>query len=154
MISWLIDGPPIIKVFAGLLLRLQQVSSNNFWTTCASFLHEFGSDDSALYMALVRVLVVLYAGDGIVVLPTFFHSWYHFCYSVFLSNWIKIFLPFQFVTSWFFFLVFLSLPIHPFDFAKYFFCLSTCDGNLKKFNLYGVGVKSFKTFKKLATEFI
>ena len=83
-ISWLNDG--LLKVFAGLLLVLQQVSWNNFWTTCERFLGEFGSDDSALLMDLVWVLVVLYAGDVIVVLAAFFRFWYRVCRSLSFSR--------------------------------------------------------------------
>ena len=118
MISWLNNGLLIIKVFTGLLLRLQQVSSNNFWTTYASFLHEFGSDNSALYMALVRVLIVLYAGDVIVVLPAFFHSWYRFCYSLSFSQTESRFSCLFNLRHLDSFSLYLSLPIHPFDFAK------------------------------------
>ena len=83
-ISWLNDELP--KVFDGLLLVLQQVSSNNFWSTCECFLGEFGSVDSALRMALIRILVVLYAGDVIVVLPAFLCSRYRFCRSLSFSR--------------------------------------------------------------------
>ena len=117
-IFWLNDGLP--KVFAGLLLVLQRVSSNNCWTTSAHFLGEFGSDDSALRMALVRVLVVLYTGDVVLVLPAFFRSYYHsFCslsFSLIESRFSYLFNLWRFDH----FSLYLSSPICPFNFANLF----------------------------------
>ena len=118
--SWLNND--LSKVFAGLLLVQEQVSSNNFRTNCDRSLGEFGSDASALRMALVRVLVVLFAGD-VIVLPSFFRSWYRFCRALsfcLLSN--RDFLTFSVCDVSTLSLYWFS-PIRPFNFARYFFCL-------------------------------
>ena len=80
-----------------------------------------------LHMALVRVLVALYAGDVIVVLAVLFCSQYHFCCSLPFSCIESIFSCLFNLWSLDSFSLYSSLPIHPFNFAKYFFCLSACD---------------------------
>ena len=79
-------------------------------------------------MALVRVLVALYARDVIVVLQDFFLLGAVFvvvCVSVILN---QDFLAFSICNVSTFFSLFSSLPICPFNYVKYFFCLCACDG--------------------------